>query len=65
MPSTGHTQAPRGKRVIVRLRNGEKFLDRFLRKENGFIYFFDHEKVPARHVKGLTIFKELNLGEKK
>lgn len=53
---TGHTHAPRGKRVRVTLHNGDTFVAKFRENESGYITFYDHDKVKAQTVYKLSIW---------
>lgn len=50
-----HTHVPPKTRVLVRLLDGDAFVDRFLRAEGGFHYFANHPRVKSRLVYQLTI----------
>lgn len=50
-----HTHVRPKTRVLVRLFDGDAFVDRFLRTEGGFHYFANHPRVKSRLVYQLTI----------
>lgn len=54
----GHTSAPPGKKVIVKLWDGETFIDNFLSKEGNHILFKLRGKIKKSLVKGLMIYKK-------
>ncbi len=51
-----HTQAPPGKRVMVVLKNGERFIDKFLRKEKHTCIFAEHT-IKTADMKSMTIYR--------
>ena len=52
-----HTATPRGKKVLVVLRDGTRIEDRFLDRGNGWILLAQYGKVKAEHVRCLTIWR--------
>jgi len=54
---TPHTSTNKGKRVLVILRDGTKFVDKFMDKKGGFIYFEEHDRVRIDEVRAFTINK--------
>lgn len=53
----GHTHAPRGKRVFVKLHDGDTFEAKYKETESGYIYFFNHEKIKHNLVRKLSIMR--------
>lgn len=54
---TPHTTVYRGKKVLIKLRNGKTFIAKFYDKQGSRIHFFDHEEIRAGDVVSLKIFK--------
>ncbi len=52
-----HTATTKGKRVIVQLRNGDVFVDKFKDKKSKFVFFEKRGKVPIETIKSFTIYK--------
>lgn len=55
---TPHTSTYKGKRVFVILRDGSRFVDKFLDKKAGYILFAEHGRIPIRDVRVFTINKQ-------
>ncbi len=53
-----HTQAPRGKRVLVVLKDGERFVDKFIMKEKQTCVFAERT-VKVADMKSMTIYRTL------
>jgi hypothetical protein len=53
----GHMGVWTGKRVVVRLRDGDSFTAKFLKSSSTRVHFFDHGSVYKKRVKTLTIHK--------
>ena len=51
-----HCWVPRGKRVLVRLKDGSMFIDKFRLNEKGWLYF-DTCKVAVRDLQMMTIYR--------
>lgn len=59
MTSTGHMSVPKGKRVIVHMRQGNAVIAKFWKNEGGkLVYFYDHEPIPKREIRTISIYKE-------
>ena len=54
---TPHTSTYKGKRVFVILRDGQRFVDKFLDKKAGYIVFAGRGRVPVREIRVFTINK--------
>lgn len=54
---TCHTNFKRGKRVRVKLRNGEVFVDKFIKNDNGRIFIGDRV-LRGREVSSITYYRE-------
>ena len=52
-----HTACYPGKRVLVVLWNGEKFIDRFKDRTNKDVFFEEHGKIWKGAIKSFTIYK--------
>lgn len=53
---TPHTAVKKGKRVIVRLKTGERFIDKFMDRKGNYVIFENH-KVVKGNIKSFGIFK--------
>jgi hypothetical protein len=53
-----HTVAPMGKRVLVVLKTGERFVDKFKGKK-GRRVFFDGQCVEKENIKSMTIYRQI------
>ena len=53
----GHTHAPKGKRVIVHMRDGTKRIGKFKKTEGNCIYLEDQEPIRTKKVRCLSIWK--------
>jgi hypothetical protein len=51
-----HTVAPMGKRVLVFLKTGEKFVDKFKGKKGRRVFFEEHCEYTA-NIKSMTIYR--------
>lgn len=55
---TPHTATRQGKRVFVQLKNGERFVDRFVtRTGNKVVIFEQRGRVPVGDIKSFSNFK--------
>ena len=54
---TGHLSVRKNKRVIVFFRNGIKEIDKFLKKDKGYVYFERLGKIRTRKLRCISIFK--------
>lgn len=52
---TGHKVCKPGKRVIVELYKGQKFVDKFKMKEGRFHYFFERGRMKSNLIKSVSI----------
>lgn len=52
-----HTSTNKGKRVRVKLTNGEVFVDKFLDKKGNFIHFEEKGKIAIKDVQSFGINK--------
>lgn len=57
MGFTPHTACHPGKRVRVKLRDGEEFVDRFIDRTDKWVFFSSGRKVPKRDIKSFVIWK--------
>jgi len=56
MGVTPHTACYRGKRVLVKLRDGTTFIDKFFDRTKSHV-FFDEHKVKKSDIKSFSIIK--------
>lgn len=54
---TIHTSTFKGKRVYVALKNGDKFVDKFLDKKSNYVLLDEKGKVNKSDIKTMTIFR--------
>lgn len=54
---TPHTSTHRGKRVYVRLKNGERFVDKFMGRNGKFVVFASRTEVSG-DIKAFSIYRE-------
>jgi hypothetical protein len=54
---TIHTSTFKGKRVYIALKNGDKFVDKFMDKKSGYVVTKDHGKIKKGDIKTMTIFR--------
>lgn len=59
MGRTPHTSAPRGKRIHVTLKDGTKFIDKFIERTPNHVVF-ENRRVWAGDIKAFKIYKEIN-----
>lgn len=58
MKGAGHLSAPRGRRVLVLMKDGSHFVARFHRNlGDGVIRFTDHDPVRTHHVRTLSFYR--------
>jgi hypothetical protein len=57
MSATTHTSVNRGKRVIVTLKNGERFIDRFRERVGKGIVLEKHGLIRGRDLRAMTIYR--------
>lgn len=57
---TPHTSTYSGKRVYVRLRNGRRFIDKFIDKKGHFVVFQTAGKIPAGDIAAFAIYRHVN-----
>ncbi len=53
----GHTATNRGKKVLVKMKSGVTFVDRFRERTQKYIFFYDHRKVLKSDIEFFTILK--------
>ena len=53
-----HTTAPRGKKCLVVMKDGSRFVDKFREKDKGRMRFDDHE-IKVADLQMLTIYREM------
>lgn len=53
---TPHTAVKKGKRVMVKLKSGERFVDKFLDRKGHYVIFENH-KVVKGNIKSFSIYK--------
>jgi hypothetical protein len=53
----GHTSTHPGKRVMVHLRNGEKVIGKFRKKEGNLIYLDGLDPIPTAKVRCLSHYR--------
>lgn len=54
---TPHTSTYQGKTVFIRLKNGNKFEDKFMGKKSRFVILEKNGKVPIVEIKSFSIRK--------
>lgn len=54
---TLHTSTYKWKRVFVVLKTGDKFVDRFMEKKSGYVFFEEKGKIAKSAIKTMTIFR--------
>ena len=54
---TLHTSTYKWKRVFVVLKNGDKFVDRFMDKKSGYVFFQEQGKIAKSQIKTMTIHR--------
>jgi hypothetical protein len=54
---TGHMMFARGTRVLVRLKNGNRFVAKFKERKSRFIEFYDHPDTPTGQISVMGIVK--------
>ena len=52
-----HTSTYKGKRVRIKLKDGEVFVDKFTDKKGRFVYFEKRGKIPVKDIKSFSINK--------
>lgn len=54
-----HTHFPRGKRVFVILRNGEKFIDRYIKKsdDDKTVRFLERGDILVKSIRSIGYYK--------
>jgi len=52
-----HTGFTRGKKIFVKLRNGEKFIDKFLENTSRTMIFYNMGEINNRDISSATIYK--------
>lgn len=53
-----HTATRKGKRVIVRMRDGEVFIDRFKDRTDKYVELYERGRVLRSAIKAFGIYKE-------
>lgn len=54
---TIHTHFPKGKRVLVIFKNGEKLIDKYLEYKSGKVLLEKNGTINLRKVRSITIYK--------
>lgn len=54
---TPHTAVKKGKRVMVKLKSGERFVDKFMDRKANYVIFENH-KVVKGDIKSFGIYKK-------
>lgn len=54
---TPHLSCRQGKRVLIKLRDGTRFVAKFKEKKGNFIHFLDHYRVPIAEILVFSIYK--------
>jgi len=57
-PKSTHTSFRYGKRLFVKLRNGQKLIKQFKETKSGVAHFMDGEKIRLRDIKSMTIYRK-------
>lgn len=52
-----HSSTYKGKRVRIKLKNGDTFVDKFVDNKSGVIHFEERGKVLKKNIKNFTIYK--------
>lgn len=55
MAGTGHTSAPKGKTVVVHMRDGSKRIGKFWKKDKNKVYLVDQEPIRAEKIRTISI----------
>ena len=58
---TIHSSTYKGKRVYIALKDGTKFVDKFIDKKSGYVITQDHGKIKKSTIKTMTIFRNKEL----
>lgn len=56
MAGAPHTSCQKGKRVLVRLKNGKRIVGKFIEKKGRYVYLENH-KIESGRIKSLTIVR--------
>lgn len=54
---TGHSSIPKGKTAFVTMRDGKHFTAKFRKKDKHVLYFEDHDPVPVKKIRTMSIRK--------
>lgn len=57
MARCGHTSVHRGKKVLIRLRNGMKVIGQFLESKSGVVVLMGGQKFPKEDISSLSIYR--------
>ena len=52
-----HTHFRRGKRVIVTLTDGHRFVDKFIDRMNKYITLQEHGRIQTKDIRAITIYR--------
>ena len=52
-----HSSTYKGKRVRIKLKNGDSFVDKFVDTKSGVVYFEERGKVLKKDIKNFKIYK--------
>ena len=55
---TVHSSTYKGKRVYIVLKNGEKFVDKFVDKKSGYVFTEQKGKIRKADIKTMTIYRQ-------
>lgn len=53
----GHTAAHKGKRIQVTLKDGSRFIDKFMDRRKPYVFFKDRGKVHIGDIRVFSIYK--------
>lgn len=56
---TPHLSCRQGKRVLIKLRDGTRFVAKFKYKKSSFVHFLDHGRVPTSEILVFSIYKPI------
>lgn len=56
-----HTSTKKGKRVVITLKDGARFIDKFVEKVSRGVVLQDRGFIPARDLRAMTIFRNQSI----
>lgn len=55
-----HLTFPRGKRVIIHMKDGEIFVDRYIEKKGSRVFLEERGEVPTKLIRSCTYYRNAN-----